>query len=61
MMECPYCHKEFESKKGLSIHIGKLHIIEDRYSCPVCFRRFYSPHGLRIHLAKKHGTELEHR
>lgn len=63
-LSCPYCDKEFDSKKGLSIHISKVHKNADfnkEFECPECHKIMLGKHRLHQHLTFSHNEEVKKR
>ena len=63
--ECEECGKEFDSERGLHIHIGSVHpekkeeLLSDEepdetYECPECGKEFDTERGLHIHQGEVH-------
>jgi hypothetical protein len=64
-LKCDICHKEFLSKRGLNIHLGKSHsnssiatttTCSSNNKCEICpnSRTFVNAHGLKIHNSRCH-------
>jgi hypothetical protein len=64
-LKCDICHKEFLSKRGLNIHLGKSHsngyiatttTYSSNNKCEICpnSRNFVNAHGLKIHNSRCH-------
>ncbi|CAB3262397.1 unnamed protein product [Arctia plantaginis] len=54
--ECQACEKVFKSRKSLSLHIRRDHLMERQHKCPECDKSFFESATLKIHMIKHTGV-----
>ncbi|CAG9314514.1 unnamed protein product [Blepharisma stoltei] len=59
---CPHCNKIFSSVKGINLHIGKVHPIDEKKEkCSRCGNKFNHKYALDFHIKQVHekSTRME--
>ena len=51
---CPECHKSFDMKANLMVHLQTHGEVKQSYQCGECDRKYFSKSGRNAHMKTKH-------
>ena len=54
-LQCPICSKDFQSQKGLALHMRNMHPESLQFKCECCGEAFFFEHTMILHLKKVHN------
>ncbi|XP_039281686.1 zinc finger protein 354B [Nilaparvata lugens] len=53
--ECEHCHKTFNRKGNLQMHVRRVHTTERPFVCAVCARTFAEKNDMQKHITRQHS------